>query len=143
LVLESRINQAYAEASMTRDSTWWFNELRQLSIETDKNTAAQKDHFMRIKAFLGILFYSRLNALLHSQPANGQVIHILAAYRHAEPENPDVYYDYALYSLKLGKEQMSIKYLKMALSRGFKDQVKMGNDFPAALINKVYPKPSR
>jgi hypothetical protein len=143
LMLESRIDQAYAEASMTRDSTWWFNELKQLSIETDKNTAAQKDHFMRIKAFLGILFYSRLNALIHSAPGNGQIIHILAAYRHAEPENPDVYYDYALYSLKQGKEQMSLKYLKIALSHGFKDQVKMGNDFPASLLSKVHSEPLR
>jgi hypothetical protein len=130
LMLESRINQAYAEASMTQDSTWWFNELKQLSIEIDNNTGAEKDHFMRIKAFLGILFYSRLNVLIHSQPGNGQIIHMLAVYRKAEPENPDVYYDFALYSLKQGNEKMGLTYLKIALSLGFKDQAKMGNDFP-------------
>jgi hypothetical protein len=137
LMLESRINQAYAEASMTRDSTWWFNELKQLSFEIASNTAAQKDHFLRIKAFLGILFYSRLNVLIHSQPDNGQIIQILAVYRRAEPENPDVYYDYALYSLKRGYEEMSLTYLKIALSLGFKDQAKMGNDFPAAVLNQM------
>ena len=142
LMLESRINQAYAEASMTRDSTWWFNELKQLSYEIASKTAAQKDHFLRIKAFLGILFYSRLNVLIHSQPGNGQIIHILAAYRQAEPENPDVYYDFALYSLKQGKEQISLGYLKIALSLGFKDQAKMGNDFPATLLSKVNSEPS-
>ena len=73
LMLESRINQAYAEASMTRDSIWWFNEMKQLSTEISNSQAARKDHFMRIKAFLGILFYSRLNALIHSQPGNGQI----------------------------------------------------------------------
>ena len=137
LILESRINQAYAEASMTRDSSWWFNELKQLSSEIANNKAAQKDHFLRIKAFLGILFYSRLNVLIHSQPGNGQIIQILAAYRQAEPENPDVYYDFALYYLKKGHEKMSLNFLKTALSLGFKDQAKMGNDFPASLLTKV------
>jgi len=143
LMLESRINQAYAEASMTKDSAWWFNELKQLAIETDSHSAAQKDHFMRIKSFLGILFYSRLNVMIHTQPGHPQIIHILAAYRHAEPENPDVYYDYALYSLKQGNENLSLKYLKLALSHGFKDQAKMGNDFPGLLISKVNSEATR
>lgn len=137
LMLESRINQAYAEASITRDSTWWFNELKQLSLEISNATGAQQDHFLRIKAFLGILFYSRLNVLIHSQPDNGQIIHMLAVYRQAEPKNPDVYYDYALYFLKQGKEQISLGYLKIALSLGFKDTAKMGNDFPAAVLNQI------
>jgi hypothetical protein len=140
LMLESRINQAYQQASMTRDSVWWFNELRQLASETENSTGAQKDHFMRIKAFLGILFYSRLNGLLHSQPGNGQIIHILAVYRRAEPQNPDVYYDYALHYLKQGKEQLSVKNLHTAFSLGFKDQVRLENDFPAAFLKKVQDK---
>jgi hypothetical protein len=143
LMLESRINQAYSEASMTRDSLWWFNELKQLSSEIASNRAEQKDHFMRIKAFLGILFYSRLNVLIHSQPGNRQIIHILAVYRKAEPENPDVYYDYAIYFLKSGNDRLSLKNLKIALSLGFKDRAKMGNDFPATLLNKVQSDPTR
>jgi tetratricopeptide (TPR) repeat protein len=130
LMLEGRINQAYAEASMTRDSAWWFNELRQLSVEIANHTGAGQDHFMRIKAFLGILFYSRLNGLIHSQPGNGQIVHLLAVYRKAEPENPDVYYDYALYFLKQGNERKSLACLRKAISLGFKDRVRMNTDFP-------------
>jgi hypothetical protein len=143
LKLESRINQAYAEASMTRDSIWWFNELKQLSIEIENNTSSQKDHFMRIKAFLGILFYSRLNVLIHTQPGNGQIIQMLAVYRHAEPGNPDVYYDYALYFLKQGKELLSLSYLRKAHALGFRDRVKLESDFPAALWGKVHSVPSQ
>jgi hypothetical protein len=137
LMLESRINQAYAEASLTRDSTWWFNELNQLSIEINNHAGAQKDHFMRIKAFLGILFYSRLNVLIHSQPGNRQIIHMLAVYRKVDPKNPDVYYDYALYFLKMGDEKMSLAYLKIALSLGFKDQAKLKTDFSRAILKKL------
>jgi hypothetical protein len=143
LMLEGRINQAYAEASLTKDSTWWFNELNQLSHEIANTAGTQQDHFMRIKAFLGILFYSRLNALIHSKPGDGQIIHLLAAYRKSEPENPDVYYDYAVYFLKQGKENVSLIYLKIALSLGFKDQLKMGNDFPPTLVSKIRTDPSR
>jgi hypothetical protein len=127
---------------MTRDSSWWFNELKQLSLEIDNNAAAQKDHFIQIKAFLDILFYSRLNVLIHTQPDNGQIVHILAVYRHAEPENPDVYYDYALYFFRQGRDQLSLKYLKIALSLGFKDQVRLENDFPASVLSKVNSEPS-
>ena len=142
-MLESRINQAYAEASMTKDSAWWFNELKQLSLQTTNNTGTQQDHFMRIKAFLGILFYSRLNVLIHTEPGNRQIIHLLAAYRQAEPENPDVYYDHALYSLKQGNEKKSLVYLKIALSLGFKDEAKLKNNFPATLLSEVSSPPSR
>lgn len=143
LMLESRINQAYAEASKSKDSAWWFNEMKQLSLEIETHMAAQQDHYLRIKAFLGILFYSKLNTLIHSQPDNGQIIHILAAYRKAETKNPDVYYDYALYFLKQGKKQKSLEYLKIALSLGFKDQAKLINDFPLSLLIKVHRDPSR
>lgn len=131
LALESRIDQAYAQASMHRDSTWWTKEIMQLSLEIANSTGDKNDHFLRIKGFLGILFYSRLNTLIRSQPDNKQIVHILAAYRRMEPENPDVYYDYALYTSKQGKEQLSKKYLTIALSLGFKDRVKLERDFPA------------
>jgi pimeloyl-ACP methyl ester carboxylesterase len=143
LMLESRINQSYAEASMKRDSLWWFNELKQLSAEIESNTGEEKDHYLRIRAFLGILFYSRLNALIHSEPGNSQIIHILAVYRHAEPENPDVYYNYALYFLKQGKEQKTVMYLKRAMSLGFKDQAKLMDEYPSTLLGKFHTESSR
>jgi hypothetical protein len=134
---EGGLKQAYAEASMTKDSVWWFNEMKQLSIEIENHTAEQQDHFMRIKAYLGILFYSRLNTLIRSQPDNRQIIHILAAYRKSEPKNPDVYYDFALYFFKLGNQQKSLVYLEHALSLGFKDKGRIKNDFPGNLLRKL------
>lgn len=131
LAFERRIDQAYSMASMENDSSWWAKEIKQLSLEIANNTGDKKDHFLRIKGFLGILFYSRLNTLIRSQPDNKQIVHILAAYRMTEPENPDVYYDYALYARKQGKEQLSKQYLTIALSLGFKDRVKLESDFPA------------
>ena len=137
LALENKIDQAYSQASMERDSIWWAKEIKQLSLEIANNSGETKDHYLRIKAFLGILFYSRLNSLIRSQPDNNQIVHILAAYRMAEPENPDVYYDYALYEWEMAKRESALKYLKTTLSLGFKDQQKLATDFPVDLLNQV------
>jgi hypothetical protein len=135
LDMESRIKQAYFDASMKKDSLWWANEIRQLTLETNSSTGDKKDHFMRIKGFMGILFYSKLNSLLHSQPANKQILHLLSAYRLIEPRNPDVYYYRALYALKQGNEQLSRKELSLALSLGFSDRVRLEKDFPRSMLN--------
>jgi predicted esterase len=137
LALEQKIYKAYSLASMEHDSIWWANEIKHLSLEIANNSGDKKDHFMRIKAFLGILFYSRLNALIRSQPGNNQIVHLLAAYRMAEPENPDVFYDYALYAWKLGEKQLSRKYITTALSLGFRDSVRLASDFPVEVANEL------
>ncbi len=48
-----------------------------------------------------------------------------------------MYYDFALYFFKQGNEQKSLGYLEKALSLGFKDMVKMKNDFPGNLLRKL------
>jgi hypothetical protein len=139
IFLESKISQAYTNASLSQDSIWWSTEIKQLTFKIANAKGDKKDHFLRIKGFLGILFYSRLNSLIYSQPVNDQIAHILAAYRMIEPKNPDVYYDYALYEWKLGKDQLSWKYLRIALSLGFKDYLKLENDFPVEITKLLLP----
>jgi hypothetical protein len=98
LALESKIFRAYGEATMQHDSVWWFNEIHQLDLKIEKNAGEEKDHYLRIRAFLGILFYSQLNQLINRAPENLQIIHLLAAYRNLEPQNPDTDYFYTLHS---------------------------------------------
>ncbi|MCB9000222.1 MAG: hypothetical protein H6540_09185 [Bacteroidales bacterium] len=136
---ESRINQAYSKASMEMDSLWWNNELSQLADYISRTHGDQQDHYLRVKAFLGILFYSHLNSLLHAQPENKQIEHLLAAYKTAEPENPDVYYDYALYFYHRQNEKLSQENLQRALSLGFHDKVKMERDFGDEFLSKLEP----
>jgi hypothetical protein len=38
LALEYRVNQAYFQASLEQDSVWWAKEIKQLTLEIDKNT---------------------------------------------------------------------------------------------------------
>jgi hypothetical protein len=129
LELEYRINQAYAGALTEHDSVWWNKELNQLTLEISNHSGENRDHYLRIKAFLGIMLYSQLNHLIRNQPEDDRIVHLLATYRNLEPENPDVYYDYALYEWKCGKKEVAMKHLSTAISLGFKDQKKMKNDF--------------
>ncbi len=137
LELEYRINQAYANALMEQDSIWWSKELNQLTLEISNNTGEQQDHYLRIKAFLGIMIYSQLNHFIRNQPGDVRIVHLLATYGKLEPENPDVYYDYALYEWKRGKKESARHYLSHAISLGFKDQEKMGNDFPVTFTHEI------
>jgi surfactin synthase thioesterase subunit len=137
LAQESRQARAYMNDLMDKDSLWWGKEIDYLTQEIKDSKADNKDHFMRIKGFMGILFYSRLNLLLRSQPGNSRILHILAAYRKAEPSNPDVYYDYALYYFKNNNIPPCKKYLSKAFSLGFSDQVKLKNDFPGLIFEEV------
>lgn len=137
LELEYRINQAYAKALMEHDSVWWNKELSQLTLEISKNDGEQQDHYLRIKAFLGIMIYSQLNHFIRNQPGDVRIVHLLATYRKLEPENPDVYYDFALFEWKHGKKESARHHLSHAISLGFKDPEKMRNDFPAAFANEV------
>lgn len=130
LFVERRIGQAYVEAMVDKDSLFWFNEISDLSKQIAGSKGEENDHYQRIKAFLGIMFFSRVNALLRSDPLNKQTAVLLAAYRNLEPENPDVYYDLALYEKNLNHHQKSQQYLKKAISLGFKDQLKLKSDFP-------------
>ncbi len=121
LSVEARTGQAYIQASMEKDSIWWADEIRKLTLEIAGSQGDKKDHFERIKGFIGILFYSQLNNLLHVQSGNPQIPHLLAAYKLAEPENPDVYNFRALYDWKQGKEQLGREELSWAKAMGFSD----------------------
>jgi hypothetical protein len=135
LELEGRMKQTFFNAVNDRDSIWWANELRQLSQEIDNSVGETKDHYLRMKGFLGILFFSQLNNIIHAQPGNRRIPDLLAAYRMAEPKNPDVYYYSALYALKKGSEKECRHNLNLALSLGFKDRDKMEQDFPRSILN--------
>ncbi|HEX2395034.1 MAG TPA: hypothetical protein VHI78_06775 [Bacteroidales bacterium] len=122
LNLERKIGQAYVQASFRYDSIWWAKEIDRLLEKIDGSEGEQKNHFLRIKAFLGILYYSRLNTMLSSDPWNPQIENLLPAYRLIEPNNPDVYYAYARYEKKKGNDRKSSYYLNKSYTLGFKDK---------------------
>jgi tetratricopeptide (TPR) repeat protein len=130
LSLEYRITGEYAKMLHQKDSTWWFREIDYITDEIAKNSGNSKDHLQRIKGFLGIMFYSAIGDLINREPDNKQLVHLLAAYQKAEPENPDVYYYRALYAYTQNRKERCREFLQKARNLGFIDSVKLKKDFP-------------
>lgn len=135
LAMENKAFRAYSEAILRHDSLWWFNEIRQLDRKINNTEGEEQDHLLRIRAFLGVMFYSMANRMIRSH--EGEIVpHLLAAYRCLEPENPDVYYFYALFSLLSGNKADARAYLEKSLSMGFNDPVWM-SDFPPGITETM------
>ncbi len=133
LMAENSIFQSYGQAMLKNDSVWWKNTIAELKTKINAARGSEKDHLMRIKGFLGIAFYSQLNFMLSSESYPSQVQNILAAYRIAEPDNPDVYYAYARFAQKQHQPEKAQAFLSKALSLGFTDHERMKTDFPGIL----------
>lgn len=126
LKTEQKMQQAFAQAMSTKDFSWWKKELTLLDKKLKaNNNGIEEDHYLRIKGFIGILFYSRINKLINSDPDNPQLETMLQSYAFAEPENPDPYYFIALYSRLHGDHDACIENRNRALRLGFSDQEKL------------------
>lgn len=126
LKTEQKLQQAYAQAMNIKDFSWWKKELTLLDkkLKTSSNGIIT-DHYQRIRGFIGILFYSRINSLIKSDPDNPQLKTMLESYAFAEPENPDPYYFMALYARFHDDYDACIKNRNRAIELGFTDQEKL------------------
>jgi predicted esterase len=123
---EQKIQQAYMQDLITKDLSWWKNELTLLNKKVKTNSGGiEADHYLRIKGFIGILFYSRINSLINSDPKNPQLKTMLESYAFAEPENPDPYYFMALYAQFNGDHEACVENANKAIKLGFSDQEKL------------------
>jgi len=138
---ETRLKQVYAQRSLTENFDWWKNELTALNknLETYK-TGINADHYQRIKGFIGILLYSRINKMIYDDPSNPQLVNLLETYAFAEPENSYAWYFKALHDYQSGDTKSCIDNLNKALKLGFTDLTKMQEDFPADIRNNLKPK---
>ena len=139
LQFEEKVREAYYNALASKETEWWSREIKELNsgIE-DSQDQNMKFAFKRIKAFLGIICYSVVNNILRTNDLHhaGKMLEI---YRMVEPQNPDMFYFFALYSFKTGKEELVPGYLRDALENGFTDTLQIRNEFPAAFLENILP----
>lgn len=138
LKTEATLQKAYAERSMTENFDWWKNELKGLNANLEKyKSGMQAGHYLRIKGFIGILLYSRINNMVYSGSNNPQLAVLLKVYQFAEPENPYAYYFQALYDFQSSDNQSCLENLGKSLNLGFTDTGKMKKDFPENILEKI------
>ncbi len=119
---ELSVRDAYMNAFLAEDLAWWKNEISSL----DQNIKQDKDHYRnlaykRIKAFLGIMCYTITNKTLQSDDLKSAE-KLLSVYQLIEPNNPDMFYFYALYYSETGQIYEAKSYLKKAIHAGFSNQ---------------------
>jgi predicted esterase len=135
---ESKLTQAYSQASLNENFNWWKNEITVLNKNLEKfQEGMQADHYMRIKGFIGILLYSRINNMIYNDPSNPQINVLLQTYQYAEPENSYAYYFQALHDFQSSDNQKCLENLDKSLKLGFADIDKMKKDFPENILHHL------
>lgn len=135
LKTEAALQKAFAQKSMTEDFIWWKNELNVLNDNLEKfKGGMQADHYLRIKGFIGILLYTRLNNLIYNDIKNPQIKVLLEVYKYAEPENSYAYYFQALYDFQNGNSKSCLENLEKSINLGFTDYGKMNREFSENIV---------
>jgi pimeloyl-ACP methyl ester carboxylesterase len=132
---EKRLQQEYYHRLLTADTGYWKNELNALNDQlTTSDNGLEGDHYLRIKGYIGILLYSVINQMIHSDPGNPRLKVMLDVYALAEPENPDVYYFKALHAYRSGDKESCMQDLSRSLKLGFTDRDKLKDEFPEEIV---------
>ena len=91
LHMEARTKQLYAENLQNPDMDWWSGELSSLftQIRIAKDPL-EGDYYARMKGFLGIYLYSRINTLLQQGNASDLMDRMMEIYERVEPGSEDL-----------------------------------------------------
>jgi predicted esterase len=88
---ELRLKQAYVDRLADPDTGWWRNEIQSLHQNIESCTdPVKEDFFYRIKGFIGIILYSRINNLLQTGRRTSELDRLMVIYELAEPDSPDL-----------------------------------------------------
>lgn len=121
LDLENRLRSHYSAGSISGDAAFWKEEIRRLEIMEENADQGQKDHIARVKAYLGILFYSRLKQIIFDPGKQDLAIILVNAFSLIEPENADLYYFKSVCQANAGRMDSASHFLALARQAGFRD----------------------
>jgi predicted esterase len=106
LKAEERIKHLYAENLANPDMEWWSGELDTLFTNIrESNNPVETDYYYRLKGFLGIYLYSRINQLLLAKNSTDLMDRLLEIYERVEPQSEDlVHFKEELSRLRTSKD---------------------------------------
>ena len=88
---ELRLKQAYIEKLADPDTTWWKREIKSLNQNLSScSDPVQEDFLYRIKGFIGIILYSRINNILLNDLHTNELDRLMVIYEMAEPDSQDL-----------------------------------------------------
>ena len=90
---EDNIKRLYVENLADPDTAWWSTEYNRLVTRINTcSDPAEKDSYYRLKGFLGIYLYSRINTLLNQHNSGEIMDRLIRIYGEVEPESEDLIY---------------------------------------------------
>lgn len=91
LKAEDRIKHQYVEKLADPDMEWWSGELDTLFINiSESGNPVEKDYYYRLKGFLGIYLYTRINQVLMAKDPTDLPDRLLEIYERVEPQSEDL-----------------------------------------------------
>jgi hypothetical protein len=88
---EFSLKQAYVDKLTDPDTSWWKKEITSLNQNLQACTdPVKKDFLYRLKGFIGIILYSKINAILQNGLLTDELIRFMVIYELAEPDSPDL-----------------------------------------------------
>lgn len=88
---ELRLKQAYADKLADPDTSWWKKEIQSLNQNIHScSDPVKEDYLYRIRGFIGIILYSRINAFVQNGLYTDELARLLMIYELAEPESEDL-----------------------------------------------------
>jgi predicted esterase len=88
---EVTIKEMYAKNLADPDMEWWDNELNSLSTKIRNGTdPVETDYYYRLKGFLGIYLYTRINQLLRTRNSSELLDRLMDIYERVEPQSEDL-----------------------------------------------------
>jgi len=140
LQMETMLDQGYVSAMTEESLPWWQTELKALKDSTQSNKKGDMiDMMYRAKAYIGMVCFSFTNNAAKKKDIP-QLEKMLSIYEMTEPQNPDLYYYKAYYSLLKNEKEKIVANMKKAYELGFEDSVRLQSDFPAEIVSLIKQK---
>lgn len=135
---EQKRYQMLSNALEIQDLNWWNNQINYMESKTTANkNSLESESYSRTLAYMGILMYSRLNAVSAGRGRFDLYPKYLSIYEKLEPQNPDLFFFKGIYAYTQGNQQEATQDLKKALELGFTDIGKMRKYFSQDFLNQI------
>jgi len=134
-LFERTIKQEYyqhyflIEALEKKSFDWWKNFYNELMDSIKIENFIKQSYWHRIKGYVGILVYSKLNSFYNNNEFNNLFKKILEIYKLFEPDNKEMKYFEALYFYKNGNYEKAKIILNDLISKNFTNFNRIKKDF--------------
>lgn len=125
------------EAIEKKNIDWWKNYYKNLNDSLKSENFINQSYWYRIKGFIGIMVYSKLNNLYNKNEFNYSFKKILEIYKLFEPENKEMKYFYALYLYKTGNYNEAKKILRELINENFSNFNRLKKDFNRLNLDEI------